>query len=740
MNFKLNIGTLTNKTGNLDYLSNVLAEQRENIRNALNELYGLGWSGESQEKFEESFNQRQERYAELEDDIKYIKNALEYEEKPRAIKLKKRSEDFVNCIKGTGTGGAFTSDDAGIITLQGNEYTVHNIVDNCTSYYPRMNSQFDDIMDIARSFEYSSIGISDDVNKAETSIKNQTNRLVEFDDSYRLYCYEVRKMEGNICSVLSKISGVSNISAFKSSSVISPSGEIDKNKVEKIMLKEQDGLSDEDKEILAYLEKVIGEDKYNEIAIKTKEKVIKIKEKDDIISKLKYLINLGTKLDNPADLISIYHGIDQLHKDLGVYDSIKNAMDKDSYNKLVEDINIPKNFIENPVESFKKLNASISDTAFKKFIDNNKFLHDCVKYTTIRTEALLSDGVNIAKSPFEIANLNENADSKLADVIGVNIDRAFGTNGMDDEEAYNKALNNKVQDLSDAQNKTWNTIKNIPRGIWEDIKTTADINKIKDFILNPDMSLDDAAKWSQSAINTVGLIGGARAFVKGRFPVTEKVEVINECSIPPEIEDINKLSVDKIEEVNTGGETSYVKSSEISEEVSNSNVVSKTNKKGNIVTEYTNNSDNTLRMTEQRPKDIESSIDAKLKSNDPGDQVEGKVGKFINENTSCEITAFAQPVEKLRPKGPPAGDIDVATDKYIIEVKKSTKAIKEKQIDKYINSSNPDYFNYEGKQVIFYIDEEIDMSKKYTAEMIKDMESSGIKVVNSLEELKGVVE
>ena len=228
-----------------------------------------------------------------------------------------------------------------------------------------------------------------------------------------------------------------------------------------------------------------------------------------------------------------------MHKDLGVYDSIKNAMDKDSYNKLVEDINIPKNFIENPVESFKKLNASISDTAFKKFIDNNKFLHDCVKYTTIRTEALMSDGVNIAKSPFEIANLNENADSKLADVIGVNIDRAFGTNGRDDEEAYNKALNNKVQDLSDAQNKTWNAIKNIPRGIWEDIKTTADINKIKDFILNPDMSLDDAAKWSQSAINTVGLIGGARAFVKGRFPVTEKVEVINECSIPPEIEEVN---------------------------------------------------------------------------------------------------------------------------------------------------------------------------------------------------------
>lgn len=47
-----------------------------------------------------------------------MKNALENEIKPRAIKLKRRSEDFVNCIKRTGSGGAFTGGDEALLHLK----------------------------------------------------------------------------------------------------------------------------------------------------------------------------------------------------------------------------------------------------------------------------------------------------------------------------------------------------------------------------------------------------------------------------------------------------------------------------------------------------------------------------------------------------------------------------------------------------------------------------------------------
>jgi hypothetical protein len=75
-----------------------------------------------------------------------MKNALENEIKPRAIKLKRRSEDFVNCIKRTGSGAALTSGHEGVITLEISQFPINNNVTNCTSdYYPRMHSKFQEI-------------------------------------------------------------------------------------------------------------------------------------------------------------------------------------------------------------------------------------------------------------------------------------------------------------------------------------------------------------------------------------------------------------------------------------------------------------------------------------------------------------------------------------------------------------------------------------------------------------------
>ena len=41
-------------------------------------------------------------YTEVEENIKYLKDILENEEKPKAVELKKRSEDFVNKVSRNG--------------------------------------------------------------------------------------------------------------------------------------------------------------------------------------------------------------------------------------------------------------------------------------------------------------------------------------------------------------------------------------------------------------------------------------------------------------------------------------------------------------------------------------------------------------------------------------------------------------------------------------------------------------
>ena len=86
-----------------------------------------------------------------------------------------------------------------------------------------------------------------------------------------------------------------------------------------------------------------------------------------------------------------------------------------------------------------------------------------------------------------------------------------------------------------------------------------------------------------------------------------------------------------------------------------------------------------------------------------------------------------------------AGDIDVATSDKLIEVKASISSVKPEQIKKYVDSCNEKFFNFEGKNVIIYIDNPIDMSNLYNIEKIEELEKFGVTIVNSLEELREVI-
>ncbi|MBP1863484.1 hypothetical protein BD780_000807 [Clostridium tetanomorphum] len=267
MDFQLDIGELTNTINEYENFIKILSEQKENINKAVKELTDLGWSGEAKDKFLENHIKKQEFYTKLEEDIKYMKSALENDEKPKAVQLKKRSEDFENCIKRSG-GAALTSDDSGVISLQyGGQFPINNNVNECTNdYYRRMNSKFEEILNLANSLSFTSFSIEGDVENAENSLRNQTMSLTDFDNSFNVYCSDVRDMEDNICSVFSKISGITEgISKFRDVSIISENGQVDKNEVRQLMLKNPGELTAEEKQILEYAKIVLGEDEYKKI-------------------------------------------------------------------------------------------------------------------------------------------------------------------------------------------------------------------------------------------------------------------------------------------------------------------------------------------------------------------------------------------------------------------------------------------------------------------------------------------
>ena len=165
--------------------------------------------------------------------------------------------------------------------------------------------------------------------------------------------------------------------------------------------------------------------------------------------------------------------------------------------------------------------------------------------------------------------------------------------------------------------------------------------------------------------------------------------------------------------------------------------------KNNIVKEtkkyidYQNNAGQTIRIPKQSSQAIDNKIASKRSGTDDGDIVEAKVADFIKNEMGLELTDFSNKV-KYSSKAEEVGDIDCATDKVLIEIKSSISSVKIGQIEKYIDSSYEKYMNVLDKKVVVYVDKPMVNLNSIDANKLIRLKEMGVKIVNGLEELKGV--
>lgn len=80
-----------------------------------------------------------------------------------------------------------------------------------------------------------------------------------------------------------------------------------------------------------------------------------------------------------------------------------------------------------------------------------------------------------------------------------------------------------------------------------------------------------------------------------------------------------------------------------------------------------------------------------------------------------------------------------SSNSQIIEVKKSAGAVKTDQIDRLVDTNNKEFYNYNKKEVVLYIDAPLENAGRIASEKIDYIRNKGVKVVNSLEELREVL-
>ena len=187
-------------------------------------------------------------------------------------------------------------------------------------------------------------------------------------------------------------------------------------------------------------------------------------------------------------------------------------------------------FISDPTSTFNWLNDKARNSDFNKWLNNKEDdsgltkwfkdeVHDKLKMKIIRTEASISTGVNTVKGTIEFVAKPVELDGKelWRDANGL-----FGKDGLFRTGKPDAFINAQKQNLQDASE--WlNELKGIPGQIVDDVKTTLTPSKIYDWCSNPDMSLEDATKWSQSALNTAMLVdGGIKGFKSLKTKFTNK--------------------------------------------------------------------------------------------------------------------------------------------------------------------------------------------------------------------------
>ena len=173
----------------------------------------------------------------------------------------------------------------------------------------------------------------------------------------------------------------------------------------------------------------------------------------------------------------------------------------------------------------------------------------------------------------------------------------------------------------------------------------------------------------------------------------------------------------------------------------NGEILGSISKEGNTYIDYINYAAEKIRIPKQNAKTSANSIAAKLDSTDIGTRIEAKVGNHINQTTSetnQTVLQFGNKITFTTTKQP-IGDIDVLTEDFFIEVKTSWSEVDVQQMMKYADPFNQQFFNIEGKKVILYVDAPIDWSSESVIQVSQELEKWGIKIVNSLDELVGVM-
>lgn len=281
MQFKIDNAVVQETITKYRSIYEFLLNKQYEINGEIQKLINNGWEGKAKEAFIEKHKEFNEQYTNFTKRLAEHNIVLNKTVKPKVESLLTICNGFINCFEGGNTSGipnrfspfvpsfcASSNNEKLFLDYDGKQSIESSIAECTDAEYPLITKYLGEMEDLQGQLLYSTLDISGEIEDSKSDIKKEKDALLSFLSEYNKYYSGVEDLENSAVAEFGQITGITSPSVFFNTNLdVCKNGKLDISVIKSLIHKEiaLEPLSEEERQTLNYIKKLLGVKEYNQI-------------------------------------------------------------------------------------------------------------------------------------------------------------------------------------------------------------------------------------------------------------------------------------------------------------------------------------------------------------------------------------------------------------------------------------------------------------------------------------------
>ena len=281
MQFKIDNAVVQETITKYRSIYEFLLNKQYEINGEIQKLINNGWEGKAKEAFIEKHKEFNEQYTNFTKRLAEHNIVLNKTVKPKVESLLTICNGFINCFDGENASFipnrfspfvpsfcASSNNEKLFLDYDGKQSIESSIAECTDAEYPLITKYLGEMEDLQGQLLYSTLDISGEIEDSKSDIKKEKDALLSFLSEYNKYYSGVEDLENSAVAEFGQITGITSPSVFFNTNLdVCKNGKLDISVIKSLIHKEiaLEPLSEEERQTLDYIKKLLGVKEYNQI-------------------------------------------------------------------------------------------------------------------------------------------------------------------------------------------------------------------------------------------------------------------------------------------------------------------------------------------------------------------------------------------------------------------------------------------------------------------------------------------